>query len=57
MKPSLKKVGDFTMAEGHGHPLVRQISFGVTTRPIGFNWLNLLNQKYHSLVNFSSIFL
>jgi hypothetical protein len=23
MKPSLKKVGDFTVAEGHGHPLVR----------------------------------
>jgi hypothetical protein len=23
MKPSLKKLGDFTVAEGHGHPLVR----------------------------------
>jgi hypothetical protein len=22
MKPSLKKPGDFTVAEGHGHPLV-----------------------------------
>jgi hypothetical protein len=22
MKPSLKKPGDFTMAKGHGHPLV-----------------------------------
>jgi hypothetical protein len=21
-KPSLKKLGDFTVAEGHGHPLV-----------------------------------
>ncbi len=25
MKPSLKKPGDFTMAEGHGHPLVQII--------------------------------
>jgi len=24
MKPSLKKPGDFTMAEGHGHPLVEE---------------------------------
>jgi hypothetical protein len=23
MKPSLKKPGDFIVAEGHGHPLVR----------------------------------
>jgi hypothetical protein len=26
MKPSLKKPGDFTVAEGHGHPLVLSIS-------------------------------
>jgi hypothetical protein len=26
MKPNLKKPGDFTLAEGHGHPLVIIIS-------------------------------
>jgi hypothetical protein len=26
MKPSLKKPGDFTVAKGHGHPLVKAIA-------------------------------
>jgi hypothetical protein len=34
MKPSLKKPGDFTVAEGHGHPLVYTKTINIQSKVV-----------------------
>jgi len=41
MKPSLKKSGDFTVAEGHGHPLI----WKKLTKPVSASDARILIRK------------
>jgi hypothetical protein len=51
-EPSLKKPGDFTVAEGHGHPLV---SYNIGSAGHGKKWvITLFNTKIqHFVLSFS----
>jgi len=47
MKPSLKKPGDFTMAEGHGHPLVTIITLEPGALNVEFHHFIPRFNKFH----------
>jgi hypothetical protein len=55
MKPSLKKPGDFTVAEGHGHPLVGSYAH-LVIKMLGNNFLQIwwifFVGHYHSYPKF-----
>jgi hypothetical protein len=50
MKPSLKKPRDFTVAEGHGHPLVFLIASD-TYNQNGCSYKQVTNNKQSQVVN------